>query len=269
MKPIVSFDMDMTLLDHETFDIPESARLALKELRKNYIIVLATGRDMDSHYSAGLKEKVNPDAIVHTNGTKVTVGDQVIYKSHMSQDLNRRLLEFARDHDLAVGVTMGDEDYYIHPERVTEFDIKRWGECGRQYIDAWKLMDMDVPSMCYIGLPEGAALIEEAFEDLRLPLFAGLEGADIIEKKNSKARGLAMVCEYFGTTMEEAYAFGDSMNDYEILQAVGTGIAMGNADPRLKKVADYVTSDIGEDGIYRACVHLGLIPDQNNKGDES
>ena len=78
-----------------------------------------------------------------------------------------------------------------------------------------------------------------------------------------------MVCEYFGTTMEEAYAFGDSMNDYEILQAVGTGIAMGNADPRLKKVADYVTSDIGEDGIYRACVHLGLIPDQNNKGDES
>ena len=53
MKPIVSFDMDMTLLDHETFDIPESARLALKELRKNYIIVLATGRDMDSHYSAG------------------------------------------------------------------------------------------------------------------------------------------------------------------------------------------------------------------------
>lgn len=260
-RPIVSFDMDMTLLDHETFQIPDSALKALDKLRGHYRIVLATGRDMDSHYSAGLKEKVNPDAIVHTNGTKITVGDQIIYESHMSPELKRRLLEFAGEHDLAVGVTIGDDDYYIHPERVTEFDTRRWGECGRQYRDPWKLMDMDVPSMCYIGDPKGAALIEEAFEELRLPLFAGREGADIIEKRNSKAGGLAVVCEYFGTTMEEAYAFGDSMNDYEIIQAVGTGIAMGNADPRLKAVADYVTADIGDDGIYKACVHLGLIND--------
>ena len=107
---------------------------------------------------------------------------------------------------------------------------------------------------------------KEAFEDLRLPLFAGLEGADIIEKKNSKARGLAMVCEYFGTTMEEAYAFGDSMNDYEIIQAAGVGVAMGNGDPRLKEVADYVAPHIREDGIYRACVELGLIQEGNRKG---
>ncbi len=260
-RSIVSFDMDMTLLDHETFQIPDSALRALDKLRENYRIVLSTGRDMDSHYSAGLKEKVNPDAIVHTNGTKITVGGRLLYESHMSQELKRRLLEFAEKHNLAVGVTMGDDDYYIHAERVTEFDMKRWGECGRRYIDPWKLMDIEVPSMCYIGEPQGAALIEEAFEDLRLPLFAGMEGADIIEKRNSKARGLSMVCDHFGTTMEEAYAFGDSMNDYEILQAVGTGIAMGNADPRLKKVADYVTTDIGDDGIYKACVHLGLITD--------
>ena len=94
-RPIVSFDMDMTLLDHETFQIPDSALRALGKLRGHYRIVLATGRDMDSHYSAGLKEKVNPDAIVHTNGAKITVGDQIIYESHMSPELKRRLLEFA------------------------------------------------------------------------------------------------------------------------------------------------------------------------------
>lgn len=260
MKPIVSFDMDMTLLDHETFDVPASARRALEKLRERYVIVLATGRDMDSHYSIGLKEKVNPDAIVHTNGTKVTVGDRVIYQSYMADELKRSLLQFAQDHNLAVGVTMGDSDYYTHPEHVTEFDVKRWNKCGRQYIDPWKLMEMDVSSMCYIGRPEGAGLIGAAFEELKLPLFAGLEGADIIEKRNSKANGLSILCRHFGTTMEEAYAFGDSMNDYEIIQAVGTGIAMGNADPRLKEVADYVTADIQDDGIYKACVHLGLIP---------
>ena len=59
--------------------------------------------------------------------------------------------------------------------------------------------------------------------------------------------------------MEKTYAFGDSMNDLEIIQAAGVGIAMGNGAPELKEAADYVTSDIGEDGIYRACKHFHLI----------
>ena len=259
MRPIVSFDMDMTLLDHETFKIPDSAMEALRLLRGRYVVVLATGRDMDSHYSRELRELVKPDGIVHTNGTKITVGDKILYESYMARGLKEGLLRFAGDHGLSVGVTLGDEDYYVHPEQVTEFDKIRWGDCGRRYCDPWKLLDMDVPSMCYIGEPKGAALLEKAFADLKFPLFAENRGADIIEKKNSKAKGLSKLCEYFGTTMEEAYAFGDSMNDYEIIQAAGTGIAMENGDPRLKAVADYVAPHIRDDGIYRACVDLGLI----------
>lgn len=259
MRSIVSFDMDMTLLDHKTFEIPDSAMKALEMLKRRYVVVVATGRDMDSHYSRKLRDRVKPEAIVHANGARITVGDQVIYESYMTRELKKILLEFAKDHGLAVGVTVGDEDYYIHPERVTELDMERWGECGRRYCDPWKLLDMDVLSMCYIGGQEGAALLEKSFDSLRFPLFAENRGADIIEKKNSKANGLRILCQYFHTTMEEAYAFGDSMNDYEIVQAVGTGIAMGNADPRLKEVADYVAPHIREDGIYRACVDLGLI----------
>ena len=70
---------------------------------------------------------------------------------------------------------------------------------------------------------------------------------------------LDKVCEYFHIPMSETYAFGDSMNDLEILQEAGTGIAMGNAVPALKEVADYVTDRIDEDGIYKACKHFGLI----------
>ena len=59
--------------------------------------------------------------------------------------------------------------------------------------------------------------------------------------------------------MSETYAFGDSMNDLEILQEAGTGIAMGNAVPKLKEGADYVTDRIDENGIYNACKHFRLI----------
>ncbi len=82
MRPIVSFDMDMTLLDHENFEIPDSAMKALDMLRERYVVVVATGRDMDGHYSRKFKDLVKPDAIVHTNGTKVTVGDiRILYGS--------------------------------------------------------------------------------------------------------------------------------------------------------------------------------------------
>ncbi len=49
------------------------------------------------------------------------------------------------------------------------------------------------------------------------------------------------------------------MNDYEMIQAAGTGIAMGNAVEQLKSAADYVTTDIDQDGIWNACCHLGYI----------
>ena len=68
-----------------------------------------------------------------------------------------------------------------------------------------------------------------------------------------------ILCEYWGVDIRNTYAFGDSMNDLEILQAAGIGIAMGNGVPKLKEEADYVTDDIGRDGVYKACKHFQLI----------
>lgn len=260
MQRIISFDLDMTLLDHRTYSIPDSAMEALKGLRESgNLIVLATGRDMDNHYSKVFRDQVGADAIIHMNGTKVTVGDQLIYRHKMATELLKRILEFAEEKGYSVGVTIGDEDYYTHKEKVAAHDIARWGESGRQYKDPWKLLDMGVSTMAYIGEPEGTKAFEEEFPEVKLPLFAGLQGADVIEKIASKAVGLERLCRHFNTKIEDTFAFGDSMNDYEIIQAAGTGIAMGNAIEPLKQVADYVTADIDDDGVLRACRHFGLL----------
>ena len=97
MKSIVSFDLDMTLLDHRHGSrIPDSALKALQKLRENYYVVLATGRDMDNYFSRQFKEIVQADAIIHNNGTKITVGNEVIYETCMPKELVRNLLEFAQ-----------------------------------------------------------------------------------------------------------------------------------------------------------------------------
>ena len=94
---------------------------------------------------------------------------------------------------------------------------------------------------------------------LKLPMFSSREGADIIEKDVSKAEGLKRLCKVWGIPLEHTIAFGDSMNDYEIVTTAGTGVAMGNAHPQLKAAADYVTDDIAEDGVYKACEALHLF----------
>jgi hydroxymethylpyrimidine pyrophosphatase-like HAD family hydrolase len=59
--------------------------------------------------------------------------------------------------------------------------------------------------------------------------------------------------------MEEAMAFGDHFNDVEMLEGVGIGVAMGNAQPITKASADFVTDTNDHDGIKKALIHFGII----------
>jgi len=259
MKPIVSFDVDNTLLDHRDWKIPDSAMRALEELRKTHYIVVASGRDMDNRYSREIRDIIRPDGIIHMNGTKITVGDELIYEHHFDKELLRRILTFTETMGYSVGVSVDDVDYYMHPECVEQMDIKRWGSSERTFLDPWKLMDLNVRTLAYIGTEDGALDIEAHFPEVKLLLFAGKMGADLVEKEASKGKGLKRLCEWFGTNIKDTVAFGDSMNDMEILQTAGIGIAMGNSIEELKAAADYVTDDISEDGVWNACRHFGLI----------
>ncbi len=65
--------------------------------------------------------------------------------------------------------------------------------------------------------------------------------------------------EYYHLKKEEALAFGDGTNDIEMLQAVGTGVAMGNATNDVKDIADDICGSVAEDGIYFYCKKYHLI----------
>ena len=78
-------------------------------------------------------------------------------------------------------------------------------------------------------------------------------------KNGGKVVGIEKMLEHHGITKEEIIAFGDGENDLEMLAFAGVGVAMGNADEEVKEVADYVTTDIDDDGIWNACKHFNLI----------
>lgn len=82
---------------------------------------------------------------------------------------------------------------------------------------------------------------------------------DIIPANSGKGIGIQNILDYYGFDKCEALAFGDGNNDIEMLQAVGTGVAMKNASPALKAIADEICGHVAEDGIYHYCLNHGLI----------
>ena len=84
-------------------------------------------------------------------------------------------------------------------------------------------------------------------------------GFDILNKGTSKGEGMVKLIEILSWQNKNIYAIGDGDNDYEMIKLADVGIAMGNATAKLKEVANYVTTNIDEDGLYNALKYLKLL----------
>ena len=82
---------------------------------------------------------------------------------------------------------------------------------------------------------------------------------DIIPKGSGKGNAIKKVLEHFNFSEDEALAFGDGGNDMDMLQVVGTGVAMGNASDNVKAIADEVCGSVEEDGIFHYLKEKKLI----------
>ena len=82
---------------------------------------------------------------------------------------------------------------------------------------------------------------------------------ELVPKGFNKAVGIAAVIRLFDIPWEDTIVFGDSNNDLAMFEYAATKVAMGNASPQLKEVADEICKDVAEDGIYDYCLTHGLI----------
>ena len=86
------------------------------------------------------------------------------------------------------------------------------------------------------------------------PLFA-----DVNPKGLSKKVGIDIFCKHFGIGIENTMAFGDGGNDISMLKHVNIGVAMGNANPEVKEIANYTTDEVDENGIWNALKYFEVI----------
>ena len=71
-----------------------------------------------------------------------------------------------------------------------------------------------------------------------------------------KANAAKILAARLGIPREQVLAIGDQRNDIELIAWAGIGVAMGNAVPELKALADWVTVTNDEDGLAHALAHF-------------
>ena len=89
------------------------------------------------------------------------------------------------------------------------------------------------------------------FDTLICALYMAYMAKELVKHKK--------ILEYYHIDKSESMAFGDGNNDIEMLEVVGTGVAMGNASEELKAIADDICASVSEDGIYHYLKKQGII----------
>jgi hypothetical protein len=81
---------------------------------------------------------------------------------------------------------------------------------------------------------------------------------EMVNRKFDKGLGVRLIAEHYGVPISDTYGFGDSMNDLEMIETVGTSVCMENGADALKAVSDIICPSVQEDGLAKAFSDLGL-----------
>lgn len=281
-RKIIFFDVDGTLVDVRPSReyIPESTIKAVHETRKKgNLCILCTGRSKPEIYQYILD--VGFDGIIGAGGGFVEYKDKTLYHKQVSQEAINHVVDFFEKHGF---------DYYIESngglyasdkliprlEWLSYGDLendplarKKKEEHPSHFIPSLKTgYDMhrnDVNKICFLeknGFP--FSKIKEEFENefnvihCTVPMF-GDDSGELSVVGVNKASAIETLIKHLDIPKENTYAYGDGLNDIDMLEYCQYGIAVGNAKDGLKAIADEITDDIADDGIYNSMKKHGLI----------
>lgn len=256
MNKILFFDVDGTLYNSEKI-LPASAKEALLEARrKGYEIAIATGRAPFMIQS--LLEELDINTYVTFNGQYVVYRGEVVYTNGVDRDELAKIIAFgeARNEpvvfldDKRMIASVGEHNMVSESLETLKYPYPE--------LDSSYYMQNDVYQTLIFMEEKDEHLYEEAFPNVQFVRWHPYS-CDILPKGGSKAAGIEKVLAKMGLTLEDAFAFGDGINDIEMLEAVGTGVAMGNGHERVKAVASYITDHVDADGLAKAMRYLKII----------
>jgi Cof subfamily protein (haloacid dehalogenase superfamily) len=260
-RKLVFLDIDGTLASSFNH-VPASAVNVCRGARKNgHLLYIASGRCRaqisDSILAVGF------DGIICSGGAHIEIGGQTLFSAFMPQPLLERLIAYFTGRNAAFSLELPEIAVAspqfrssmprslfrlprVHASLDEAFDRGR--VCKAVFLESKNVRFEDVQK-------EFGAECEIFRNSIPLP---GLSGGEISVKGIHKGAAAAWVTRYHGMDRKDTIALGDSDNDRAMLEYAGVGIAMGNGDEALKRIADDIAGHVRCGGLARAFKKYGL-----------
>ena len=277
---LIFLDIDGTLTAPGENTPPQSAVDAIARTRaKGNKVFLCTGRNPDM-----LRPllRFQFDGFISCAGGYVVIGenyDNVIYDHPMTDEQRDIALKTLHNQGVfctieAEGGSWGDENLgdFLSSQAEGNSEIERWRKALSENLGIKPMSQYDgspiykVVIMCQKmeQLDEAKTALGDNFNFVMQDVKVG--GSDshcingeIINKAFNKGPGVKMIAEKFGVPISDTIGFGDSMNDLEMIQTVGTSVCMANGSPKLQELSDIVCPSVSDDGLAKAFADLKLF----------
>lgn len=263
MRNIIFFDIDGTLIDHtkKIYDVSESLKEGLKELRQNGDkFFISTGRAIKSVPDE--IKALNPDGYSLSAGAYVLVEGEELKNRYFSEKLLDDLMEAMNPYKPLILFECGKNVYIndfapelgwildtfrIHEENLIKVRDHRGLKVNKLSVTFLNETDAD----CLEGFDKkGVQILPQPVE-----LSYDITSADVTKKD-----GIKTITDHYEYLRPfRTIAFGDNINDIEMIEFADVGVAMGSGKEELKKAADMVCDSVENDGIYKALKELDVI----------
>ncbi len=259
-KKAIFFDIDGTLWGQDDV-IPESTKEAIRRLKEaGHLVIICTGRTAVYVQDEALLS-LDFDGFIYGCGTRIDYKGETVFDREFMQEEAGLAVKVFKEHGMTT-LMEGNEYFYS-----TRAELSR-DPYGRYLYEALGPLFLEIDEhendwhTSKLSVLLNGNELDPVKEKLDPPFDFILHGSyvmEIVPNGFSKSSGITHLCEILGIPLADTVAFGDSNNDIDMLKTVGIGVAMGNGKDEVKEIADYVTDSLQNDGILKACEHLGLI----------
>lgn len=271
---LVATDLDGTLLNSEK-KVTEKTKEAIRRLKEHGILFgVVSGRPVESGMILckgwGLEDSIS--FLIGMNGGVLydTRRKEKETYSVLPGHLIWKVIEHYREMpDLHFEVMVGNKRYveYSTPETLANAEL--YGE--QEIIVDLKefLSDKNVNKLIIRSKPEDQPKVVEIAKTIDLPGVKGMTTSDVlfefVDPDINKGFGVQKVCDHFGLNLDNIVAFGDEANDMEMLMIAGTGVAMQNAIPSVKAIADVVSDYTNDEDALAHYINEVILPAQPDR----
>lgn len=248
MYRFVAIDLDDTLLSNDLSIHPRNLQALKSAKEKGVHVVLCSGRESASMLKIIEKMDVfdEQDYYISYNGAVVKqITGQTVWQDKIEGENLKKLIEIGRKHGVIVQCYCDSLVVETNDPRVNQYEANTGIE-GRRIDDLTALpysIKMLFNSLNHQVLEELKQQLEATLGEEYHYFFSKPEYLEVLYKTSNKGLAVEHLTNHLGIVAEEVISIGDSFNDSYMIEFAGLGVAMQNANPKVKEIADYVTEN--------------------------